>query len=152
MRKLATLEFIVGSLSTIECSPGERVRLTAVNAIVAPGAVGDQVIVRYQRGADILLEHSTEPITGQMTQFSAAVGQSSVRPLETNVDPVTGAVTFNTFATNVTSALPDVWWPFPVDVNVVLVAGGVTSATLIYEREEHAPARPFSKGKGKGGL
>ena len=98
---------------------------------------GEQIMVQFAYETLALAEVSTNPGTAAMVQFGLSLGADANAARETKVDPVTGIVTYDQSATSLTAALPDIWWDQTVLVTCFAQAGGISAATLTYEREGH---------------
>lgn len=116
----------------IPCQDGERVRVVALGILLSgPDTAFDQVITQFLRSGQLLFELTTNPLSGNCANISAAIGAAQSAEQETLIDPVTGAVTLQG-TTRATFALPDIWFPWSFNI---AVGAAVAPATLtaLYE-------------------
>jgi hypothetical protein len=118
---------------TLTCPAKKRVRLVAVSGACSTTLPGENVNITYTRGSDVLVRTNSGPITANVGGFGAAIGLGQSTINEAVIDPVTGVVTLDQGPDQTTAALPDIWFPYDVDVTVSINNGTTTALMFLYE-------------------
>jgi len=138
MRKLLSIQS-AGSNVSVDCPVNGRVRIVSVQQAaivgVGSGAVLDMTMTPAAGGQIKAMTAQLETAVAEVDWF---IGANATTAREVNVDPATGAVTYdNAVFTIATAPLPEVWFDSPVGLK-----SGVSSTLLVtYELEVTAPSR-----------
>ena len=116
----------------IPCLAGQRIRLAAFNVVMTPFAAFERYVMTIVYDNTAVGFITSPDNCAAETVWSGFLGVNSPPPSPTNVDQVTGAVTY--LANPLTSALPDIWFDRPITIAFSGHAGGTfSSGNIIYE-------------------
>lgn len=121
------------------CPKGHKIRLVAFSASLSTPTAFDQPVLNITRGGavnQVLTRVAMPGLQGSETDIAGAIGLADTPNQATNTNPATGDVTYNPNIVALSVALPDVWWPFDIDVRVVTPTGTVDGSVYVYEVAE----------------
>jgi hypothetical protein len=134
MRSVIAQEFNLVTLGwSITVAPGTEAKVIALWVSMAQANAVDQLIVEYRRGPNTMIVASSPGTAVQSNRVSLAIGLQATQNVENLVDPITGAISYDTNVVDTTGGLPDIWLPWDFTVSAVLFSGLVTEGRLIYE-------------------
>lgn len=109
----------------VPCPIGKRIRVVSVNFVVTPTAgQNEQATITYARGTASFMRNGSGPCGDNVSIVTAVAGLA---------DPVcTGAN-----ASLLVMGLPDLWFPFPVNVVINFsLTPPASGATIVYELDD----------------
>lgn len=118
------------------CQSGELIRIRSVWCTVNGATDGDTLTLLYQRDANtVLLGVTSCPVSAAVSDIFGSIGGNPTPLSQTNVDPVTGDVTY-AVADRSSLGLPDLEFNTPLIVSPDPVGMNVTGTLLTYEVEK----------------
>ena len=136
MRRTDQIEFVGSAIIPITCPAGEEVRIVSVRVNVTPDAAGDQVTMAWLRDGKQVLGVATDTLLDTTTVIQASLGATATRKTLSNIDPITGDVTFDGADTQQVIGLPNVWLPWGFNFSVSILVGGMAAGIITYERRK----------------
>jgi len=133
-RELILLPLNAAAKKIVECPDGMVIRMVGLTASVALAGTGDQAQFQITRGNDVLLDICSPGLNVGVNRISAAIGIAITDGFQTNQSLATGDISYAA-DTRATFALPDIWWPFSIEVSYTMMAGTMTLPLLLYERQ-----------------
>jgi len=122
-----------GQVLDLRCPPGKQIRVVIAKITASAITLGEQFIVAYKRGPAEVLHATSNPTVAGITDGNAAIGNPTGTPMVLSIDPVTGVYTYDTSGADLCFPLPNVQWPF--DIQVFAGTSGATedSYSIFYE-------------------
>lgn len=135
MNEQLFIQMTAGS-AVLECPDGKEICVRSI-LLGITSATGAQAIVEWSRDGQFLFRTSTSQMLDSVTSVSAFVGAGDSAPMEEEVDPVTGAVSFILSQDAQQMPMPELWMNRPVTLTASMAGGGaIDSASVFYERRK----------------
>jgi len=136
MREILTIPIVPVAGAELLCPAGKEIRILAVRAGVGGIAEGDAGIMTINWSSQVGMAVVTNPLTVATVTIGFLLGAMANAARLMNIDPVTGAATYDQTCTEFITASPDLWiTEAAVLVSVsILGVGTVTDGTILYER------------------
>jgi hypothetical protein len=118
----------------VPCTDGEEIRIQSLFSSAEPGAEGDEMIVTMGRQSSPQLKVSTGPVVNGTTDITASIGGKQTPMMQTQIDAVTGVVSYSQSPTTAGANMPDIWWNYGVRVSLVVTGAVNSKLTVLYEQ------------------
>jgi hypothetical protein len=137
MKRVLILPLPSSNSVQVPCGAGEEIQIITLNAACTGGTQGEQAWIAIFRSSGVLALSVSPPMPTSITFLTAFINAPAAS--QTLVDSqvvATGVNVFNTVPLQQELALPDIWWPWAVNVQLSMSTVTPTSAVLVYEVRE----------------